>query len=258
MIDPPAAAPARVCPTCGQPAGADVFCAHCGANLSKVDALPTREEWLAGQRSGAGGRRGRPIALIIGYAAAALVVVGLGVLYVAGHSATAGFKNVSASMEPTWNEGDHLVVNTDVYRSQAPEIGDVIVFHPPAGADQNVCADAGKQQAEACAKPTAALGSVTFVKRVVAGPGDELSIKAGHVYVDGKRQPDPAIVPCGADGVGCDFPSSIIIPPDHWFTMGDNRGESDDSRFWGPVPTAAILGRVDSCAPFHLFCHAKG
>ncbi|HEY4093951.1 MAG TPA: signal peptidase I [Baekduia sp.] len=202
--------------------------------------------------------RRRPIALIVGGLATALVVVGLGVLFVTGHSATAGFNNASASMEPTWKVGDHLVVNTDAYRSQAPKTGDVIVFHPPAGADQNTCGDADKQQAEACAKPTAAVGSATFVKRIVAGPGDELSIKGGHVYVDGKRQPDPAIVPCGSDGVGCDFPSPITIPPGHWFTMGDNRGESDDSRFWGPVPTAFILGRVDSCAPLQLFCHAKG
>jgi signal peptidase I len=240
-----------------------VFCAHCGANLSKVDALPTREAWLARQRAGADGlRRRRPTALIVVCALAALVVVIVAVLFLTERSDTAGLDVKSASMQPTWKPGDRLVVNTDVYRSHTPEVGDAIVYHPPAGSDLTtskvICADADKPQAAACATPNAGLSTDVLFQRIVAGPGDKLAIKAGHVYVDGKRQPDPAIVPCGADGTGCDFPSPITIPPGHWFLMGDNRGQSYDSRFFGPIPTTAILGRVDACGPFHLFCHAKG
>ena len=82
---------------------------------------------------------------------------------------------------------------------------------------------------------------LNFIKRVVAGPGDTLSIQDGHVILNGKPQEEKFIRPCDS-GEECTFPVPITIPPGHWFMMGDNRGESDDSRFWGPVPTAWIIG----------------
>lgn len=82
-----------------------------------------------------------------------------------------------------------------------------------------------------------------FVKRIVAGPGDTISIVAGHAIVNGKRQADAYIKACSA-GEPCDFPRATKIPAGHWFVLGDNRGESEDSRFWGPVPTQWIIGRV--------------
>jgi signal peptidase I len=88
---------------------------------------------------------------------------------------------------------------------------------------------------------------VNFIKRVVAGPGDEIYIKEGHVFRKpaGKREFSPEkdsyIRPCA--GISeCNFPTPIKVPAGHWFMMGDNRGESDDSRFWGPVPTGWIIG----------------
>jgi signal peptidase I len=75
----------------------------------------------------------------------------------------------------------------------------------------------------------------------VAGPGDKLSIRGGHVILNGKPQPDDYTIPCGSDE-GCDFPDPVTIPADHYFMMGDNRGASDDSRFWGPVPREWIIG----------------
>src|SRR4029079_12501087 len=86
-----------------------------------------------------------------------------------------------------------------------------------------------------------------FIKRIVAGPGDEIYIRDGHVFRKPKgksqfqAQKDSYIKPCGASQE-CSFPTPIKIPPGHWFMMGDNRGESDDSRFWGPVPTGWIIG----------------
>jgi signal peptidase I len=121
----------------------------------------------------------------------------------------------------------------------------VVVFHPPQGADpiNPVCGDSaqGAGHPQACDQPTKAESSQTFIKRVVAGPGDRLSIVNGHVIRNGVREKDPYIEPCGGDS-SCTFPKTITVPPGDYFMMGDNRGESDDSRFWGPVPDNWIIG----------------
>jgi signal peptidase I len=80
-----------------------------------------------------------------------------------------------------------------------------------------------------------------FIKRVVAGPGDTIAIVDGHVVRNGKRAKESFIRQCGG-GSDCNFPKPIRVPADHWFMMGDNRGSSDDSRFWGPVPKKWIVG----------------
>jgi signal peptidase I len=152
------------------------------------------------------------------------------------------YKIPSPSMVPTLIPGQRVLTNRLINH---PSVGDVVVFHPPAGADpiQPICADPsqGAGHAQACDKPTAAESSQTFIKRVVAGPGDTLYIKNGHVYRNGVREHDPYIEPCGADP-SCNFLSPIKIPPGDYFMMGDNRGESDDSRFWGPVPDKWVIG----------------
>jgi signal peptidase I len=77
----------------------------------------------------------------------------------------------------------------------------------------------------------------------VAGPGDTISVVEGHAIRNGQRENDPYIRPC--PGVSeCNFPASIKVPEGDWFLMGYNRGESDDSRFWGPVPASWIIGVV--------------
>jgi signal peptidase I len=100
---------------------------------------------------------------------------------------------------------------------------------------------------------------VKFVKRIVAAPGDTLAIVDGHVIRNGVRAREPYIRPCATRAAAqCSFPVPIRIPPDHWFLLGDNRGESDDSRFWGPVPTAWIVGTVRPCARNRLTCEGPG
>ena len=85
--------------------------------------------------------------------------------------------------------------------------------------------------------------SQTFIKRVVGLPGDRLSIRNGHVIRNGKREDDPYIVQCNG-GEACNFPQTITIPRGYYYMMGDNRPDSEDSRFWGPVPRSWIIGKA--------------
>jgi signal peptidase I len=164
----------------------------------------------------------------------------------------------SGSMEPTLSVGQRVLVNRIGEELGDPHVGEIAVFHPPKDATQQVCGEE-KPRGAACAvaEPDEDSGT-NFIKRIVAGPGDQMYIKEGHVYRKprGKstftKEKDGYIKPCGdtpegfnralATGPECNFPTPITIPAGHWFMMGDNRGESDDSRFWGPVPTGWIVG----------------
>jgi signal peptidase I len=150
----------------------------------------------------------------------------------------------SESMVPTLKVGQRVLVNRISARFSAPSVGDVVVFHPPEGAEQdNTCGSGQPPSGQVCDKPTATRASVNFIKRVVAGPGDRLSIQDGHVVLNGKLQKESFARPCGG-GEGCDFRKTVTIPADSYFMMGDNRGSSDDSRFWGPVPRKWIIGQA--------------
>ena len=150
----------------------------------------------------------------------------------------------SESMEPTLDVGQRVLVNRFLYHFDDPQIGDVVVFHPPKGADNGVCGKSGTPETEPCPEPTEERSDQNFIKRIVAGPGDTLSVKEGHPVVNGVEVKDePFINPCGG-GRQCNLPKTITIPADHYFMMGDNRGASDDSRFWGPVPRDWIIGEA--------------
>ena len=148
----------------------------------------------------------------------------------------------SESMVPTLEIGQRVLVNRIGRRFSDPSVGDVVVFHPPAGAEQdNTCGSGPPPEGQVCDAPTAEKADVNFIKRVVAGPGDKISIRDGHVILNGKRQKESYTEPCtGSDS--CDYPRTVTVPADHYFMMGDNRGASDDSRFWGPVPRDWIIG----------------
>jgi signal peptidase I len=150
----------------------------------------------------------------------------------------------SAAMEPTLKVGDRIFTQGD----DSPERGDLFVFHPPAGAESdygNRCG-APKGARQACAAPAGRRADASFVKRVVALPGDRLKIVGNRAHVNGRPLDEPYIRTQPCDDVGtatCNLPKEITIPPDHYFMLGDNRGQSDDSRVWGPVRRDWLVGR---------------
>jgi signal peptidase I len=156
----------------------------------------------------------------------------------------------SGSMEPTLDVGQRVLVNRFIYHFHEPQIGDIIVFHPPAGAESSsecgvlVHDEQPIESGMACPKPTPEESGQTFIKRIVAVGGDTLSVKEGHPVVNGVEKTDePYIDPCGSAAV-CNLPQAIKIPKGYFFMMGDNRGASDDSRYWGPVPKAWLIGEA--------------
>jgi signal peptidase I len=167
----------------------------------------------------------------------------------------------SESMEPTLDVGQRVLVNRFLYHFTDPSVGDIIVFHPPEGADEVAGGECTEPPppGEACDTPAPRESSENFIKRLVAGPGDRVRIihgiaivngrvteaANGHVEEPGCGNPLPrsewhVVVPDGK----CNFPKPIVIPPDHYFMMGDNRGNSQDSRYWGPIPRDWIIGKA--------------
>jgi signal peptidase I len=153
----------------------------------------------------------------------------------------------SGSMLPTLTIDQRILANR---MDTHPGIGDVVVFHPPHGADlgSGQCADPqqgfttdGGPLAQPCDRPLASESNQTFVKRVVGLPGDVLRIVGGHVTRNGKREADAYVSACGA-AAECTFSGSIRVPRGDYYMMGDNRGDSDDSRYWGPVPQRYLIG----------------
>jgi signal peptidase I len=161
---------------------------------------------------------------------------------------TVTLRVASISMLPTLHVGQPITVDLDAYRTTRPAIGDIIVFHPPRGADSlsPVCGVAreGIGRPRVCGAPRPRESKETFVERLVALPGDRIFIRNGHVIRNGSREKDRYIERCGSDS-DCNFPTPVVIPAGDYFMMGDNRGLSDDSRFWGPVHESWILGKVE-------------
>ena len=198
---------------------------------------------------------GRPVRRRLSWRVLPLAALGLIGLWLGMHKDITQYKVTSGSMEPTLSVGQRLAARS----AGSPKIGDIVVFHPPTGARPKdpVCGSGGQGtgSTQPCDLPVAQESNAVFVKRMVAGPGDVISLVDGHVILNGVRQNEPYIAPCGA-GPDCTFPTAVRVPAGEYYLLGDNRGSSDDSRFWGPVPSAWIIGTVVRCSLLDTVCHA--
>jgi signal peptidase I len=173
------------------------------------------------------------------------VAVAIGIALLVQAFIVKPYRIPSGSMEPTLSIGQRVLTNRLV---DHPSLGDIVVFHPPIGADpQNPSCgnpNQGPDRQQPCGKPVPKESNQTYIKRVVGLPGDRIAIVNGHVIRNGVREKDPYVntSDCGSGGSECNLPKPIVVPPGDYFMMGDNRGDSDDSRFWGPVPANWIIG----------------
>lgn len=125
----------------------------------------------------------------------------------------------SPSMVPTIGVQDRFLSNKTAYWFQKPARYEIIVFKPPAAAGSNE----------------------DFVKRIIGLPGETIRVSHGVVYINDQPLKEPFITP---DRAPIAEYQPFIIPEGHLFVMGDNRNNSQDSRFWGPLSIKSIKGRA--------------
>lgn len=153
------------------------------------------------------------------------------------------YRIISGSMAPTADVGSRVFADHVGAKGWAPRAGDIIVFKAPGGARD----DAPRECAAPRAPHTACLAAVggrtdlSFVKRVVGLPGDRIRIDGGHVVRNGRPVHEPYARSC--DDEICDL-AEFTVPAGSYYVLGDNRGDSSDSRYWGPITHDEILGRV--------------
>lgn len=135
----------------------------------------------------------------------------------------------SLSMYPTLHEGDRVLVNKLSYRLHDVNRGDVIVFErPPSETSSNI---------------------PDLIKRVVGLPGESITIENGSVFVDGKRLdenylPDGTVTSAANAPNKCTTDAPCVVPEGKVWVMGDNRGDSKDSRYFGAIDESSIVGRA--------------
>ena len=130
------------------------------------------------------------------------------------------FRIPSLSMAPTLETGDHVVANKLAYRLGTPRVGDLAVLEAPTGD--------------------------VMAKRIVALGGQRVEIRDGVLFVDRRRRDEPYVDHDMVDGF---FFGPERVPPGDVFVLGDNRGDSEDSRDYGAIPRDRLIGRIDLRVP---------
>ncbi len=137
------------------------------------------------------------------------------VIFVVIHFTVQNFMVDGTSMQPSLINSQYVLVNKLAYLFHTPERGDVIVFHWPVDTNKDL------------------------IKRVIGVPGDVIVIDSKTVQVNGVLLNEPYIMaPVNPAG------NKLVVPPNDYFVMGDNRLVSDDSRDWGFVPKSYIIGKA--------------
>ena len=127
----------------------------------------------------------------------------------------------SESMVPTLMVGDRVFVNKFVYRFHEPQRGDIVVFKSTEN------------------------GNEDLIKRVIGLPGDNVALYGGDVYVNFNRLEEPYLKEAyTASGTSADSLGATTVPEGYVLVLGDNRANSRDSRFFGPVPLQNIEGEA--------------
>lgn len=124
-----------------------------------------------------------------------------------------------ASMDPTFETGDYLIVDELTYHFRTPERGSILIFKYPQ--------DPGK----------------SFIKRVIGLPGERISISDGQVTITNTKHPEGFVLNEPYVKLGKKDNAHDILGAGEYFVLGDNRRSSADSRIWGPVPESNIVGR---------------
>jgi len=121
------------------------------------------------------------------------------------------------SMEPNFENGDYLIIDEISYRLREPQRGEVIVFRYPYNPSQR------------------------YIKRIIGLPGELIEVKDGRVMVGNQVLNEEEYLPSGLT-----IPGNVrfLLDENEYFVLGDNRGSSSDSRQWGPLKRANIIGRV--------------
>lgn len=136
------------------------------------------------------------------------------ILFAAINAVSARIRVDGASMEPTLESGEFVIVSKLAYMVGRPQVGDVIVFHYPRDPSQE------------------------YIKRVIGLPGDQISVRAGKVFINGQPLEENYIA---ASPV---YEYTQTVPEDALFVLGDNRNNSSDSHNWGPVPLDYVVGKA--------------
>lgn len=124
-----------------------------------------------------------------------------------------------ASMDPTFETGDYLIVDELTYRFRVPERGSVLIFKYPRDPRKS------------------------FIKRVIGLPGETVSISGGEVTIVNAEKPEGFVLDEPYVKLGKKDTANYILGDGEYFVLGDNRLGSADSRVWGPVPKTNIVGR---------------